>query len=233
MLSPNTAWEADSPDGSRSDVPEWDAPPDEDDEVENRVAVSEGISPSALFNLGIKSLNGDGGSSDPGKAAAFFLIAAKAGHPRAQYTLGTLYEKGTGVVRNYAKAVRWYRLAADQGDIDGQYALGRMFYDGKGVTQDYGEAAKWLLGAAEQGDTDAQYIVGTMFENATGVPQDKIQAHMWFNLSARLSHDEKGRRTAIEAREVLANKMTAMEVTQAQHLARDKFEHGFGPKRKR
>jgi hypothetical protein len=47
------------------------------------------------------------------------------------------------------------------------------------------------------------------------VPQDYVTAHMWFNLSAAQGHPD-----AVNSRDILAQRMTPAQVTEAQKLAR-------------
>ena len=58
----------------------------------------------------------NGKSKDYEKAAANFLIAAKAGDAYSQYSLGWCYENGQGVEQSAQEAVKWYRKAAAQGE---------------------------------------------------------------------------------------------------------------------
>ena len=58
----------------------------------------------------------NGKSKDYEKAAANFLIAAKAGDAYSQYSLGWCYENGQGVEQSAQEAVKWYHKAAAQGE---------------------------------------------------------------------------------------------------------------------
>jgi TPR repeat protein len=58
----------------------------------------------------------NGKSKDYKKAAANYLIAAKAGDAYSQYGLGLCYEKGQGVEQSAQEAVKWYSKAAAQGE---------------------------------------------------------------------------------------------------------------------
>ena len=55
---------------------------------------------------------------------------------------------------------------------------------------------------------------------ADGVPQDYVQAHKWLNLAA--SRTTPGKLEDVRlARDKLAEKMTALQVAEAQRLARE------------
>ncbi|MGM0516758.1 MAG: peptidoglycan-binding protein [Pseudomonadota bacterium] len=81
--------------------------------------------------------------------------------------------------------------------------------------QDYSQALPQFREAAEQGDPDAQYMLGRLHESGRGTPQDFVQAHKWYNLAA-----SRGHRHAAEARDALAERMTAGQIAQAQQAAR-------------
>ena len=86
--------------------------------------------------------------------------------------------------------------------------------------QDYTEAAKWFRLAADKGDPQAQYNLGLAYAQGQGVPQDNVNAHMWFNLATARFPDSRGRDLAVSNRDVVANKLTPEQLTQAQNLAR-------------
>ena len=116
--------------------------------------------------------------------------------------------------------MRWYRLAADQGLAGAQSNLGFMYANGRGVPQDDAEAARWYRLAADQGFASAQVSLGLLYENGEGVPQDYVQAHMWTNLAvAQSSGEDRDRRE--RNRDIIAAKMTAEQVVEAQRLARE------------
>ena len=120
--------------------------------------------------------------------------------------------------QDYAEAVRWYRKAAEQGEATAQTNLGFMCQRGLGVPQDYAEAVRWYRKAAEQGEATAQFNLGLMCQRGEGVPQDYVQAHMRLNLAASRASDQ---RNYADQRDLLAGKMTAQQVAEAQRLARE------------
>jgi hypothetical protein len=75
--------------------------------------------------------------------------------------------------------------------------------------------------AAEQGDADAQGGLGLLYAKGQGVPQDLVQAHLWLSLAAA-----QGDKSAAKERDLLVKKMTPVQLTQAQKLAR-----GWTPKK--
>jgi uncharacterized protein len=145
---------------------------------------------------------------------------ADEGDSRGQALLGLLYYRGRGVARDDRTALQLFHRAADQGDTSAQFYLGVIYSEGEGVPQDYTEAARWFGLAAEKGDPQGQYNLGLAYAQGQGVPQDNVAAHMWFNLAAARFPDSRGRDSATTNRDVVANKMTPDQVTQAQNLAR-------------
>ncbi len=146
---------------------------------------------------------------------------AEQGDAAAQNNLGTMYYKGQGVPYDYAQAVKWYRKAAEQGNADAQSGLGIMYQKGQGVPQDYAKALQWYRKAAEQGKASAQNNLGVMYSKGQGVPQDYVQAHMWFNLAASRLPPGEGRDKAVKNRDIVAERMTPAQISEAQKLTRE------------
>jgi TPR repeat protein len=103
-----------------------------------------------------------------------------------------------------------------------QSNLGLMYERGHGVAQDYKEAVRWWTLAAQQGDADAQTNLGVMYGLGKGVLQDNIRAHMWLNIAA-----VGGDKNSLNNREILARKMTAQQIEQAQRMARECMNSNF------
>jgi hypothetical protein len=106
--------------------------------------------------------------------------------------------------------------------------LGIMLESGKGVPRDYAEAVKWWRKEAEQGYADAMYYLGGMYNEGKGVPQDYVEAHKWYNLAAAATfsrhetiHGTLFAHDAAAWRDLLARKMTAEQIAEAQRLARE------------
>ncbi len=90
------------------------------------------------------------------------------------------------------------------------------------MSQDYAEAVKLFRLAAEQGLVDAQFNLGTMYEYGDGVPQDYAWAHLWYDLAAA-----QGLEVARENRDIVTERMTPVQIAEAQKLAREWLEkHG-------
>jgi TPR repeat protein len=149
-------------------------------------------------------------------AERLFRPLAEHGNAIAQYNLGVMYYKGEGVHQSYPDAVFWYRHAAWQGDASAQLELGVMCYKGQGTLQNYAEALTWFRKASDQGSAQAQINLGAIYANGQGVPQDYILAHMWLSLAAA-----KNETRAVDLRDIVAAKMTAAQVAEAQKLARE------------
>jgi uncharacterized protein len=118
-------------------------------------------------------------------------------------------------VGNYPTAMRLLRPLAAEGDARAQYNVGVMYEEGLGVPIDYTEAVGWLLQAAEQGNSEAKNHLGFLYLYGRGVSQDYVSAHMWFDLAA-----SEGNVRAVFARDLVAAKMTPLQVAEAQELAR-------------
>lgn len=148
---------------------------------------------------------------------------AEQGDARAQSLVGLIHYIGRGAIRDNVKAVKWLRLAADQGNANAQFRLGLVYSEGHGAPQDHAEAAKWFRLAAEQRHPQAQYNLGLLYATGEGVAQDNVMAHMWFNLAVVQfpASDASNRNAAIRNRDILANRLTPEQITQAQKLAHE------------
>jgi TPR repeat protein len=170
----------------------------------------------AQFNLGILYELGRGVPQDDEVAANWYRRAADQGHITAQFYLGIMYANGHSVLKDYAAAVKWNRRAADQGYAPAQAYLGLMYYVGYHVPQDYAVAASWYRKAADQGYVAAQFYLGIMYQDGAGLRQDNIDAYTCFDLAAAEGND-----AAVESRDVLAAKMTTVQIAEAQKRARE------------
>ncbi len=116
---------------------------------------------------------------------------------------------------NYRTAMSLLRPLAAGGNARAQYNVGVMYEEGLGVPTDYTEALGWLLQAADQGNAEAKNHLGFLYLYGRGVSQDYVSAHMWFDLAA-----SEGNLGAVLARDLVAAKMTPLQVEEAQKLAR-------------
>jgi hypothetical protein len=148
---------------------------------------------------------------------------AEQGDARAQALLGLLYSTNArGIARDNLEAAKWFRLAADQGDASAQFNLGVMYAEGQGVTQDFGEAVKWYQFAADQGYPQAQFNLGLWYATDEAA-FDRVTAYKWLNLAASRfeTGDRRGRNAAVQNRDLVAAKMTPVELAEAQRLTRE------------
>jgi len=164
-----------------------------------------------LFQAGVNAYN----RGDYQTALKKFLPLADQGDAGAQTYLGVMYAEGQGVPQDYVEAQKWYRRAADQGHTRAQTNLGSMYGKGLGVPQDDAEALKWYRRAADQGFAAAQANLGVMNYEGKGEPKDYVLAYMWLILAARQDAN------FVEARDIIAEKLTPDQLAEAQRLARE------------
>jgi uncharacterized protein len=121
------------------------------------------------------------------------------------------YQKG-----DYVGAAKEWRPLAESGDPIAQYNLGLLYLDGHGVPQSPLEAANWFRRAAEQDNTQAQHNLGALYGSGQGVKRDYVQAYKWMNICAA-----KGNAGCATQRDLLAKKLKASQLAEAQRLATD------------
>ena len=82
--------------------------------------------------------------------------------------------------------------------------------------KDYATALREWKPLAEQGNADAQNNLCVLYNNGWGFLLDFVRAHMWFNIAA-----SSGNTNASKNREVIAKRMTSIQIENAQKLARE------------
>ena len=95
-------------------------------------------------------------AQDSGKAAYWYLQAARQGVAEAQFNLGTMCAEGESMPKDAVEAANWYRKAAAQGSAEAQCNLGVMYCNGDGVPKDLVEAHAWFIAASSNGDSLAR-----------------------------------------------------------------------------
>lgn len=142
---------------------------------------------------------------------------------KAQVDLAKRFFNGDGVKQDYRQAARWYQKLAEKEVVEAQFTLGLMYIRGDGVNQDNEKAVHWLTLAAEQRLPDAQYLLGVAHAEGHGVKKDLTKAYMWYEIAASLEH-----KNASEAQTLLAKKLSADQISQAEQLANEwwmRFHH--------
>lgn len=191
-----------------------------------RRAAEHGVA-NAQYNLGAIYDNGEIVPQDRKEAAKWWKLAAEQGNAAAQESLGRMYYRGQGVHQDHKEAAKWWKLAAEQGIAGAQFGLGVMYDKGQGVPQNYKEAVRLIKLAAAQGDANAQSTLGAMYYIGETVPQDLVLAHMWVNIAAATTNSEKQKIDLIETRELVAKKMSANQIAEAQELAKKRIANNF------
>ena len=150
---------------------------------------------------------------------------AAEGDARAQSILGLIYYRGRGVPQDHNEAVKWFRSAADRGDVAAQFYLGFMYSEGQGVPQDYAKAMKWFRLAADRGDPQAQYNLALLLfqgrKRGGGAGQYQ---RLYVVQSCRGELPPRPTPAAAPPspnRDVVAHKMAADEIAEAQKRARE------------
>jgi uncharacterized protein len=68
--------------------------------------------PTAMFELGVMNIKGQGVTSNPPQGLKWLIAAARKRSPEAEAYLGELYWKGEFVRRDETRALMWYALAS-------------------------------------------------------------------------------------------------------------------------
>ncbi len=95
------------------------------------------------------------------------------------------------------------------------------FYEGVAAYQrgDYATALREFRPLAERGIAIAQRNLGVMY--IQGVTLDFVQAYKWLNIAASSFPPGKQRDRTAKIRDIVAEKMTPAQISEAQKLARE------------
>lgn len=141
--------------------------------------------PVALFELGCRHLDGEGGKPiRPGKGYRLIAKAAHKGDIDALNKMGDCYYFGLGVLKDVQDAIYWYQKAADEGHQLAQANLGEAYFYGEGVEQNAEMAFEWHFKAAEKGLPMSQHHLGISYYKGLGVEQNTLEAIKWLRLAA-------------------------------------------------
>ncbi|WP_206455566.1 peptidoglycan-binding protein [Aurantimonas marina] len=167
--------------------------------------------PKALFEVGLRLMEGRKGEPDARAAATWFTMSAERDFAPAQYSLGTLYEKGNGVARDTSLARDWYVKAADQGNVRAMHNLAVLYATGVDGKSDPKLAARWFEKAAEFGMTDSQYNLGILYARGAGVDVDFTESFKWFSVVTAAGDEDAGRK-----RDEIKKSLTPAQLEQAE-----------------
>ncbi len=117
---------------------------------------------------------------------------------------------------DYVTAAKEWRTLAEAGDAPSQFNLGLLYLDGAGVVQNYEQAIVWFRRSADQGYGKAQHNLGALYAVGTGVRRNYVVAHTWLNICAA-----QGDAQCAEQRDLIAKKMKARDLTEAQRRAHE------------
>jgi TPR repeat protein len=125
---------------------------------------------------------------------------------------------------DFAGAFSQFTQLAASGDATAQFQLSLLYSSGRGTKMDAREALHWLRVSATHGNPQAQSNLGVAFSRGKGVAQDPIRAYAWFAAAAA-----SGDSVAITNRDVVARKLTEIQVQQAKELLIQCQRSGFAP----
>lgn len=125
---------------------------------------------------------------------------------------------------DFAAAVHTFKPLAQSGDANSQFQLSLLYAAGKGVKADNKQALYWLRQAATRGNTQAQSNLGNAFNMGREVAQDTIKAYAWLSMASA-----SGDSVASTNREVVARKMSPLQLEQGKALAKVCLQGNFKP----
>jgi len=145
-----------------------------------------------------------------------FMRRARAGDVKMQLALAGDYFDGEMQIKDDTEALRWAKMSADAGHVPAYARLGFFYENMNGSLRDPVLAFQNYLKAAKHGDQGSQYIVAGRLMSGVGVSRDDIAAYAWYNVCSSNYHREAAR-----LRDVIASRLSASQLDQAQKLSRE------------
>ena len=109
-----------------------------------------------------------------------------------------------------------------------QFRIGRIYELEVDGAPDWTEALAWYRKSAEHGGYLAQKTLGDLYQEGRGVSPDYVQAYRWYVMAIVMTYGKAGilklHGQAMEARLMIARKMTDTQIGQARELARSSAE---------
>jgi localization factor PodJL len=170
--------------------------------------------PDALYEAGIRYIDGKGIEADPVAGTKLLEAAARLGSAPSEYRLGSLYREGKGVTADKAKALDWFKQAAEGGNARAMHNAGVLMAEGVNGAPDYTAAADWFRRASELNVRDSQYNLAILYARGLGVKQDLAASYVWFNAAAGQGDADAGKK-----RDEIAGRMQPSELTAAKATA--------------
>ncbi len=185
--------------------------------------------PKALYQLGLHYFHGRAVAQNDAKAYDYLIKSAKASYQPAQSLLAWINALGLGVTQDLIQAANWF-IQSNQDTYQTLVLQDNPNYSSTQAKQVRSNATKSheinqknsitsIKKSAHQGDDKAQAQIGYMYYQGQGVPQNLVEAYAWLNLAAK-----SGSEQALMQREIVANKMTDIQVTKAQNRSLALFE---------
>lgn len=125
---------------------------------------------------------------------------------------------------DFSTAFSTFKQLATSGDARSQLQLSLLYSGGQGAEVDHKQAIYWLRQAATRGNTQAQSNLGVAFNRGRGVPQNSLKAYAWLSMA-----NASGDRMASTNLDVVARKLTPLQLEQAKGLARNCRQGNYIP----
>lgn len=113
-----------------------------------RMAAAQGH-PTALYNLGVQYLNGEGVLKDETEASMFFKKAADCGYASACAEYGESLYFGRGIEQNLEESFRYLTEAYERGEKGPCYLLAFFYMNGEGGVEVDRQTAKRMMEIAK------------------------------------------------------------------------------------
>lgn len=117
----------------------------------------------------------------PELAQAFYLQAAKAGHPQAMSSYAFSCKRLNGL-KDSPEVIKWLKAGAEACDTTAMHSLACRYREGASLEQDYVKAEYWFITAFDKGYKGCAYSLGKLYEFHI---KDYDKAYEWYSIHTK------------------------------------------------
>ena len=147
---------------------------------------------TAIYELGMCYMNGDGVVKDYKKGIELIEKSAILGNTNAMYEMGEAYFNGITFEKDPRKAFEWYMKGADNGDVECMTVVGVRYVHGEWEDENDKEAIKFLkksLDGENQFSSVSMLYLGHIYSNKDSDYYNPKEAFDWYKKSANLDEN--------------------------------------------
>ncbi|SDZ94356.1 tetratricopeptide repeat protein [Selenomonas ruminantium] len=147
---------------------------------------------TAMHELGMKYMNGDGVEEDYNKGIEFFEKSAQLGNADAMLDMGDAYFNGITFEKNTERAFEWYMKGADNGNAECMVIIAVRYVNGEWGEKNDKEAVRLLKKSLEEKNdfkSISMLYLGHIYGDENSDYYNPKEAFQWYKKSAKDDED--------------------------------------------